>query len=107
MEVNGQKLLQPACSYPICEGMGSENQYTKSFKARKNILELMLAHHLRNVLPVTEMGNCELQSVAEEMNMNEPLRYEVEERGRDVDYSSPSIVHDSDNVFLWALCRRM
>ena len=99
-----KKLLQPACSYPVSNGMVVKTNTPRVLKARKNILELMLAHHPQECLTCSRNGTCELQSTAEELNMNEPLRYDVEERGRDVDFSSPSIVHDSDKCILCGRC---
>ena len=104
VEVDGKKLLQPACSYPVSDGMVVKTNTPRVLRARRNILELMLAHHPQECLTCSRNGTCELQSVSEELNMNEPLRYEVEERGREVDFSSPSIVHDSDKCILCGRC---
>jgi NADH dehydrogenase/NADH:ubiquinone oxidoreductase subunit G len=39
VEVNGQKLLQPACSYPVSDGMEIKTNTPRILRARRNIME--------------------------------------------------------------------
>lgn len=104
VEVNGQKLLQPACSYPVSNDMVIKTNSPRILKARKNILELIFAHHPQDCLNCSKNGTCELQSIAEELNMSSPIRYEVEKRGKEIDNSSPSIVFDANKCVLCGRC---
>ena len=45
VEVEGQRVLQPACAYPVAEGMQVRTNTARVREARKTIIELMLAHH--------------------------------------------------------------
>ncbi|SHJ41352.1 NADH-dependent [FeFe] hydrogenase, group A6 [Parasporobacterium paucivorans] len=104
VEVNGQKLLQPACSYPVAESMSIRTNTPRIIKARKNILELIFSHHPQDCLNCDKNGSCELQSIAQDLNMNSPIRYEVELRGKAVDTSSPSITFDANKCILCGRC---
>lgn len=104
VEVNGQKLLQPACSYPVSDGMEIKTNTPRILRARRNIMELIFAHHPQDCLNCSKNRTCELQTIAEELNMNTPIRYEVEERGKKIDKSSPSISFDANKCILCGRC---
>ena len=61
VEVEGQRLLQAACSYPVAEGMVIRTSTPTVLNARKNNLELLLAHHPQDCLVCGKNGRCELQ----------------------------------------------
>lgn len=94
VEVEGQRLLPAACSTPVTEGMVVKTASPKVIKARKNIMELILARHPQDCLVCSKNGSCELQKVAKDLNMNRPNRYEIQVRDARFDNSSPSIVRD-------------
>lgn len=75
VEVNGARVLQPACSYPVSDGMVVTTNTPGVRRARRNILELILAHHPQDCLKCYRNGNCELQTVAAEMNFTDDLRF--------------------------------
>jgi len=104
VEVNGQNLLQPACSFPVAEGMIIKTSTPRIIKARKNIMELIFSHHPQDCLNCNKNRTCELQSIAEELNMSNPIRYEVETRGKEIDTSSPSITFDANKCILCGRC---
>jgi len=104
VEVNGQNLLQPACSFPVAEGMVIKTSNPRIIKARKNIMELIFSHHPQDCLNCNKNRTCELQNIAEELNMSNPIRYEVETRGKEIDTSSPSITFDANKCILCGRC---
>lgn len=104
VEVEGQKLLPAACSTPVTEGMVVKTASPKVIKARKNIMELILARHPQDCLVCSKNGSCELQKVAKDLNMNRPNRYEMQVRDSRFDDSSPSIVRDMSKCILCNRC---
>lgn len=104
VEVEGQKLLPAACSTPVTEGMDIKTASPKVIKARKNIMELILARHPQDCLVCSKNGSCELQKVAKDLNMNRPNRYEMQVRDSRFDDSSPSIVRDMSKCILCNRC---
>ncbi len=101
-EVNGNRLLQAACSQPAMEGMQVKTRTPRVIEARKTILELILSHHPQDCLNCIRNGNCELQSLAEEYFIRDNP-FEMKVRGLAKDYSTPSIFRDPDKC---VLCRR-
>jgi NADH-quinone oxidoreductase subunit G len=101
-EVEGQRLLQAACSQPVWDGMEIKTHSPRVLEARKTILELILAHHPQDCLNCIRNQNCELQDLANEYAIRDnPFEQMV--RGLPQDRSTPSIVRDPDKCIL---CRR-
>ncbi len=95
VELEGNKLLVPACSYPAENGMSIRTHSPKVRRARRNILELILARHAQDCLHCDRSGTCELQAVAEEMHFVKIPRYPYVARSDESDNSSPSIVRNA------------
>ncbi len=102
VEVKGARTLVTACVYPVNEGMEVFTNTARIRKARKAVLELMLSNHNRNCLTCVRNRNCELQKLAEELNVTD-ISYEGEYTATTVDDFSPSIVRDNSKCIL---CRR-
>jgi len=101
-EVEGNRLLQAACSSPVYEGMVVNTSTPKVVEARKTILELILANHPQDCLNCIRNGNCELQDLAAEYFIRDnPFAQKV--RGLAKDFSTPAIFRDPDKCIL---CRR-
>lgn len=101
-EVEGQRLLQAACSAPVYEGMVVRTNTPKVLEARRTILELILANHPQDCLNCIRNGACELQSLAEELIIRDNP-FELRVRGYEKDTSTPSLFRDPDKC---VLCRR-
>jgi len=71
VEVVGNRLLQPACSYPVSEGMAVNTATPAVREARRTILELMLSNHPADCLQCPRSFTCELQQLANELNVRE------------------------------------
>lgn len=101
-EVEGNRLLQAACSQPVAEGMVIKTRSPKVIEARKTILELILSHHPQDCLNCIRNQNCELQDLAAEYFVRDnPFENKV--RGLAKDFSTPSLFRDPDKC---VLCRR-
>ncbi|MBI5957079.1 MAG: (2Fe-2S)-binding protein, partial [Chloroflexi bacterium] len=64
VEVAKQRLLLPACTYPVAEGMEVLTESPKVVEARRFVLELLLSDHPQDCLTCEENGDCELQDLA-------------------------------------------
>lgn len=102
VEIKGARALQAACVYPVSEGMEVFTNSPKVRKARKANLELILSNHERKCLTCVRNKNCELQTMCEELGVDE-IRYLGENKEYAKDDFSPSIVRDNNKCIL---CRR-
>ncbi len=101
-EVEGNRLLQAACSTPVTDGMVIKTRTPKVIEARKTILELILSNHPQDCLSCLRNQNCELQTLAEEYFIRDNP-FELTTRGFELDVSTPSIVRDQNKCIM---CRR-
>ncbi|HZK37798.1 MAG TPA: NADH-dependent [FeFe] hydrogenase, group A6 [Clostridia bacterium] len=101
-EVEGENLLQAACSTQVREGMAVHTHTPEVIKTRKLILQLILGHHPQDCLNCIRNQNCELQALVEEYGIRDnpfPLKL----RGLPVDHSTVAITRDPDKCID---CRR-
>jgi len=103
VEVEGQKNLIPACATAVNEGMVINTATPRVLEARRMILELILAHHPQDCLHCVRSGSCELQQLAAEYDVRFN-RFPLEDAHLPLDYSSPSIVRDSNKCILCGRC---
>jgi len=96
VEVEGQRTLTASCVFPVTEGMVVRTTTEAVRKARKMVVELLLANHPTECNHCVRNGNCELQKVAEQTGVRE-VRFEIPSFPKEgaIDESSPSIVRDS------------
>ncbi len=102
VEIKGARNLQAACVYPVAEGIEVFTNSPKVRRSRKVTLELLLSNHERKCLTCARNRNCELQTLAEELGI-EDIAYEGERLEHEVDALSPSIIRDNNKC---VLCRR-
>ena len=102
VEIKGARSLQAACVYPVSEGLEIYTQTPAVREARKVTLELILSNHDKKCLTCVRSRNCELQKLAEELNIKD-LQFEGEAVKLPLDNLSPSIVRDPNKC---VLCRR-
>jgi predicted molibdopterin-dependent oxidoreductase YjgC len=72
VEVKGSRFLQAACVTQVWEGMEIETDSPKAVASRKLSLGLMLANHPQDCLTCEAGGECELQDLAYEYQVNAP-----------------------------------
>jgi len=104
VEIKGARALQAACVYPVSEGLEVITNSAKVRKARKITLELILSNHDRRCLECSRSQNCELQTLAKELGVNE-IRFPAlsDKKLLPIDSISPSVVRDPNKC---VLCRR-
>jgi predicted molibdopterin-dependent oxidoreductase YjgC len=71
VEVKGMRALQPACYFPISEGMEIQTDSPKVRTARKFVLELLLSNHPNDCMTCEMCGNCEFQDLIYEYGVKE------------------------------------
>jgi iron-only hydrogenase group A len=106
VEVDGARTLVPSCAYPVNEGMKVQTHSPRAIRARKTIIELLLADHPDDCLYCVRSGNCDLQKLARELGVRE-RRYSGQHSTANVDVSSPSIVRDPAKCILCGKCVRV
>lgn len=94
--------LQASCVLPVSEGLEIKTSTPKVLEARRAVLELILSDHDRSCLTCKRNQTCELQSLANEMGI-EDIEFPGERIIKTIDELSPSIVRDNNKCIL---CRR-
>ncbi|MCF8337761.1 MAG: (2Fe-2S)-binding protein [Bacteroidales bacterium] len=105
VEMEGMDNLVPACSYPVNEWMRIKTHSPRVVSARKMLVELLLSNHPDDCLYCIRNGNCELQKLAEELNVHERRFFGNRAKGK-IDNSSPSVVHNPEKCILCGRCVR-
>jgi predicted molibdopterin-dependent oxidoreductase YjgC len=72
VEVKNARTLQAACVTPVGEGMEILTHSEKTIKSRKLSLELILANHPQDCITCEVSGECELQDLAYDYQVNVP-----------------------------------
>ncbi|HOW69364.1 MAG TPA: NADH-dependent [FeFe] hydrogenase, group A6 [Phycisphaerae bacterium] len=106
VEVEGRPNLQPSCATPVVEGMKVQTHSPRAVRARKTIVELLLANHPDDCLYCVRNNNCQLQDLAAELGVRD-RRYQGRRSQANVDLSSPSIVRDPEKCILCGKCVRV
>ncbi|MCQ2363092.1 MAG: [FeFe] hydrogenase, group A [Acidaminococcaceae bacterium] len=107
VEVNTSKTLVASCVYPVANDMVVQTNSARVRKARKTIVELLLANHPKDCLTCQKSGNCELQKVAQELGVRKIRFDEGERRHHAKDESNPSLVRDPEKCILCGRCVRV
>lgn len=106
VEVEGRNRLVTACSQPVEEWMKIRTHSPRVITARKTIVELLLSNHPDNCLYCDRNLNCELQRLAEELNIRE-RRIPSRKIKMRLDQSSPAIVRELSKCILCGRCVRV
>lgn len=105
VEVEKQRGLQPACTFPVSEGMVVRTNTPGVREARRFVLELLLSDHPLDCMTCDMAGACELQHLAYEYGIKE-TRYPGQQHHYAVDTSNPFIQRDYDKCILCRRCTR-
>lgn len=106
VEVQGMTGLVTSCSHQVEEWMKIETHSPRVMKARKTIVELLLANHPDECLYCDRSGNCELQDIASELNVKE-RHYKTRKPSILVDRNCSSIERDPAKCILCGRCIRV
>jgi len=106
VEVEGRNALVPSCAEVVYDGMEIKTDSIKAINARRNNLELLLSNHPFECLTCTKNLSCELQGLAQELNIRE-IHAKGEKMNYPIDYSSNSIVKDPNKCVMCRRCETM
>ncbi|CDF57363.1 NADH-dependent [FeFe] hydrogenase, group A6 [Thermobrachium celere] len=98
----GPRLIA-SCTLPCENGMEVKTNTPKVREARRTVVELLLSNHKRECTSCNRSENCELQTLAKELNIRD-LRFEGERISYEIDNSSPSLVRDQEKCVLCGRC---
>ncbi len=105
VEVEGQRNLVPSCSFPVQPGMKIKTNSPRVVRARKTIIELLLANHPDDCLYCVRNENCELQKLAQVYGVRE-RRFVTKRTDHHLDISSVAIERDPAKCILCGKCVR-
>ncbi len=103
VEVEGARTLQASCVLPVREGMVVKTNTKRVRESQKTTTELLLANHNRECLTCARNKNCELQSLSEELGIEE-VTFEGAKREAKIDNKSFSIIRDASKCILCGRC---
>lgn len=106
VEVEGIGKLVPSCSYFIEGPLSVTTHSPRVMRARKTNVELLLSNHPDDCLYCERNGSCELQNLAEDLNVRE-RKLPGTKRKLPADKSGPAIVRDPSKCILCGRCVRV
>lgn len=106
VEVKGRAPLAPACSELVTDGMEVTTDSIKAVTARRMNLELILSNHPMECLTCPKNLECELQALAQKLNITE-IAYEGEKMDHPIDRSSYALVKDPNKCVMCRRCETM
>ncbi len=101
VEVEGRRNLAPACKTECNEGMNINTHSVRVVNARRTVMELILSDHPFECLVCAKSGDCELQSLAQNLGIRE-IKYQGEKNKYKSD-ESPAIIREMEKCIM---CRR-
>lgn len=103
VEVKNAKSLVRSCVTCVYDGMEIATHTPRIRDARKTVVELLLANHPKDCLSCLRNQNCELQTLAAELGIQEH-RYVRTKKAEPLDETSPSLVRDPNKCILCGRC---
>ena len=103
VEVKGARSLVASCVYPVNEGMEVFTNTPKVQKSRRMTLEMLLSVHDRHCLSCKRSGTCELQTLCQELGVEQDDRFDGDVPDSIVDESCSHLIRDNAKCIL---CRR-
>jgi NADH-quinone oxidoreductase subunit G/NADP-reducing hydrogenase subunit HndD len=107
VEATGARGLVASCCYPVAEGMAVQTNTAKVRKARRQVVELLLASHPKECLSCRKSGDCELQRIAADLDVREHRFDWGERKVYTIDDSNPCLVRNQEKCILCGRCIRM
>ncbi|MFY0732249.1 formate dehydrogenase subunit alpha [Pseudomonas sp. NFX15] len=108
VEIDGMRGYPASCTTPVSEGMSVRTQTPKLATLRRNVMELYISDHPLDCLTCAANGNCELQTVAGQVNLREVrYGYQGDNHLADVkDTSNPYFDYDPAKCIVCNRCVR-
>ncbi len=98
--------LVPACAEKVTEGMKIQTDTKKAVMGRRTSLELLLSNHPKDCLTCVKNLDCELQTMANKMNISE-IHFTGEMMDHPIDISSGAIMKDPNKCIMCRRCTTM
>jgi len=105
VEVEKARALVASCSTPAGEGMVVHTESERVVRARKVILNLILANHPLDCLTCEKNGECKLQEYCYRYGVGESV-YTGEKKELPLDDSNPFFIRDLNKCILCGKCVR-
>lgn len=106
VEVEGMRNLVASCVYPVANNMVVKTNSEAVRRARRTIVELLIANHPQDCLVCSRHGECELQDLSRQLGIRK-VRFSGEKRDLALDESSYSVVRDPNKCILCGRCVRV
>ncbi|MFH1583666.1 MAG: 2Fe-2S iron-sulfur cluster-binding protein, partial [Actinomycetota bacterium] len=106
VEVEREKVLQPACSFKVRENMVIHTNTPKVLEARRVSLDLIISNHPLDCMTCDIAGNCELQDLAYEFGIKES-EFKGRRTNYPIDETNPFIIRDLNKCILCRRCIRV
>jgi formate dehydrogenase alpha subunit len=108
VEIEGMRGLPTSCTTPATDGMVVHTESPAVDKSRRVTMELIMANHHGECLTCSKNQNCELQTVARYLGIEQEHfdRLRKSQRIVPVDDSNPAFIRDMNKCILCARCVR-
>lgn len=105
VEIERQRALQPACTFPVSDGLVIQTESPRVVEARKFVLNLLFSERNHFCMFCQMSGNCELQDMAYRYQMDHWI-YQRAYPNLPVDSSRQHFVMDHNRCILCRRCIR-
>lgn len=106
VEIERQRALQPACTFPVTEGLVIHTNSPKVREARKFVLELIISDHPLDCMTCEATGDCRLQDLAYEYEVKGDEYAGGVRHSYPIDDPNPFIQVDRNKCILCRRCVR-
>ncbi len=103
IEIKGLRSLVTSCNYPVSEGMEIQTHSKRVISSRRKTVELILSNHSKDCLSCIRNQNCELQTLAQDLNVRHTYIKGALAK-QTFDEVSPGIVRDTSKCILCGRC---
>ena len=105
VEVKGQRNLQPACAFPVMDGMEVETETPALVRMRKFILDMLFSERNHYCMYCEASGSCELQNLGYRYGVDHWV-YPTYTKGFPTDATNPYFLIDHNRCVLCGRCIR-
>ncbi|MCD6133160.1 MAG: iron hydrogenase small subunit [Deltaproteobacteria bacterium] len=106
VEVEGEPRLVPSCMREVHEGMKVYTHSERVRKARRMIVELLLANHPTDCFTCERNQICELLKLAYELGIDK-IRFDAKKPQYELDETSPAVIRNPNKCVLCGRCIRV
>lgn len=103
VEIAGRKNLAASCSTKPLEGMVIQTHSDKVMKSRRDILDLLISNHPKDLFTQVKVGNNKFQEYAKEYEVLEGS-YEGEKKNYEIDSANAAYYRDPNKCILCGQC---